>query len=267
MTQPIKISNLNDTINRYKAGVSVAQLSRELGFSRLAITRALKAAGVDLRGQSDAERVKWAGLKANPKRVEKQMAAAWAARRGSSDREDTLVRRARTRQERKVAVHAGEPELAAALVAHGLQIEQQFAFGRYNLDIAIAADRIAVEVVGSNWHPHHVASIRKRTEHILGEGWAVVFVFAWRREPGLVRDRDSGNRFLPPRRVKPVYDPAAVAEYMVAFAERLRGDEALRGKYGVISGNAEPLTVVCDHLDGLPAIPHPQADQEPPLHL
>jgi hypothetical protein len=57
MVAKIEITNLGDVIRRYQDGASITKLSNELGFSRDAITRALRVAGVELRGLAEAAKL------------------------------------------------------------------------------------------------------------------------------------------------------------------------------------------------------------------
>lgn len=254
-------------IGAYEGGESLLSLSRRTGLSRGVILTRLRNAGIEIRGRSDAERLKWAALRKDPKAVAHQCEKAWRARRGSKDSPDTAARRAKTRHERKCAVHSGESEIATQLRTRGVQVEQQFPVGRYNLDVGIPSRRVSVEVVGSPWHPTHAAVLRQRTEHLLGAGWLILFVLKWRRSTGLIRPRNPDYSFAPTVRTKPRFDPAAVAEYAVALLDRLDRNEPLWGQYGMISGNAEPVSAPSRYLDGFARIPEPTADHEPPLNL
>ena len=107
----------------------------------------------------------------------------------------------------------------------------------HNLDIAIEPARLAVEVIGSRAGEAATRRLRERTEYLLDAGWCVVFVplrtLPQREDPGL----------------------AAIAEHLIALTERVRRDESLRRKYGVIGRDGKPSTYCRRELDGLPRIP------------
>lgn len=246
--------NWTTVIARYRAGDSLKSLAGEFGVSRTAIAARLKSADVDIRGRSDAERLKWKAIKTDRSAVERQCSAAWSKSRGRIVARDSLICAARTRYERLRFIHRGENEVASAMRERGLKIEQQFPVDGYNIDIAIPARRIAVEIVGSNWHPGGAEHRRKRLEYLLDRGWLVVFVFIWRREPGLVRPKGIDGKFLSVRRMAKHFVPGKIADYFVALAQKSGRNKAFAGKYGVIDGHAENVAAECPEFNGFARI-------------
>lgn len=95
MTHPLELPDINQLVDRYLGGVSMKQLADERGVSRPTLTTAFRKRGVDIRGRSDAERLKWS--RADRTVVERQLAAAWQAARGRHDGPDALALRAASR--------------------------------------------------------------------------------------------------------------------------------------------------------------------------
>jgi very-short-patch-repair endonuclease len=227
---------------RYVAGESMNQLAKEAGCARATLARRLSGMGVAIRGRSEAERLKWDRLKADPAAVERQLAKAWDAARGREVPLEERIRVAKTRYERMIYVNKGETEIADELRRRGLRVEQQLPVLSFNLDVALLDSRITVEVLGSNPKPALAKRLRERAEKLAREGWATVYVETWRREPGLARAKDASHRFVRPRRVKPPFRPGDVAEYVIAFAKELRRDPSTRGQYRVIDGQGQPVS-------------------------
>jgi hypothetical protein len=86
----------DDLVRRYVEGVSENQLAKELGVSRSVVARRLAKAGVERRGRSDAERLKWASLRTDRIAVERQCGAAWNATRGRVKSDAEKAKAART---------------------------------------------------------------------------------------------------------------------------------------------------------------------------
>ncbi len=255
MTTKIVIPNLSNVIRRYQAGASILQLSQELNFSRPVITRALRESDIAMRSQSEQERLKWQRIKLEPSTVKKQLEAAWTARRGMKDKEQTLVARAQANYRQKFKVHYGEDITGNAVSEEGFNVEYQYPVGAYSIDVAIPNLRVAVEVIGSNWKPHHAEHLNKRTEFLLNQGWLVLFTLIWRKEFGLHRQRNSDNTFAHAVRIQPYFNPRKIAQHVTNLAQRLQAGEKLQGKFGVISGNGLPIRTPKIFLDHLPRIP------------
>lgn len=225
MAPEVPIPNLDDLIERYVGGVSLKQLGDESGVSRSALARRFRQHGVEIRGQSEAERLKW--QVADRRTVERQLSAAWTARRGSVDSMETKIRRARTMGARLHRVGKFEHELAELL--RGVQ---QRAVGPYNVDVALRRGRVAVEIQSTNGFPIRLYVHRERTEYLLDAGWHVLYVM------------HRGTFAL-----------KAVAEQVRAFAKLARRDESGRGQYGMIRGDGKPATGSRQNFNGLSRVP------------
>lgn len=221
MAAKIEFENPNDIIERYAAGTSLKKLADELGHSRTAVFRLLTQSGVPIRGQPDAERLKWQG--ADRSAIERQCAKAWAASRGRRVSQKTLTQTAISlfRNQSRNAGANSELPLVSALIGAGIDVDWQFPEGTYNLDIAIRSCRVAVEVQVSK-HRHRTSSIRaERLEYILDRGWCVLAVY------------------IPQKRTMNVLN---VAQKVVALTELARRDPTAIGKYGMVGCNGEPVT-------------------------
>ena len=138
-----------DVIAReYLAGVSAKSLARRYGTEPGAIHRRLEAAGVELRGQSEALRQRMQRLTPEQRRI--HMRPAQAAIRGHQRPTEELVRRASTREGRGDLASVGEHRLREMLLARGVETIPQQAIGPYNCDLG--AFPVAVEVYGGYWH-------------------------------------------------------------------------------------------------------------------
>lgn len=206
------------------------QIAGEAGVSRTAMGRAFAGVGVEIRGRSDAERLKWAGMDSEKRAA--QVAAAHVAARGRVDTLASKLARAKTRYER--LLHRGHMEdaIGRELQALGHRIDWQLPVGPYNVDIAIHGCRIAVEVSCGGGKASRRSLLPKRTQHIVDAGWTVIFVEAAR-----------GGRA-----------PSLVAERIHAISQSIGRDHASRGQYGVISGQGEALPSHGPHLDHLTRI-------------
>jgi very-short-patch-repair endonuclease len=243
MSRKLVVPNLDDLIRRYNAGASLKQLADELGVSRgglksrsgkpWGLTGVLAAAGVKLRGQSDAERVKWSQMA--PDQRAAQVAHAHATRRGQVDSDATRIARSLDNYRTLDKMGANELELALALDARGIYSVQQRPMDGYNIDLAIEESRIAVELYCMSWpSSNYPGELLQRTKHILNQGWVVLFVL--------------GRPF----------DESYVADHVIALMDRVGRDESLRGHYGVIGGNPKRRPRSTAKLDGLPRIPCPE---------
>jgi hypothetical protein len=229
MARVRKDIDTDDLVARYLGGISENALARSLGVSRSVIQRRLSEAGVERRGQSDAERVKWAALRRQGREaIERQCGGAWAARRGSVASKIELKRKAQTRS-RKVGIY--ETDLAAALLEVGHQVEQQVPVGPYNLDLLVDGS-IAVEVEFYGFKRHSRAAGQRLEQMRRREILGCLFV--------LVR---------PTRGI----DLAEIVKQVVAFSDRVRRHPAPMCQYGVIRGHGE-RSPARPQTDGAPRV-------------
>lgn len=222
MPPKVRFTDPDDLVRRYQSGTSLKKLSNETGYGRGPLLTLLTSRGIPIRGRSDAERLKWAGIRQSPDGIDRQMAAAWKASRGRVDSEDVKLKRALGFYHHPR--RRGRYELALLDVlssGYGLDVSWQYPIHTYNVDLAICPLRIAVEVQADK-HRAPTSSIRPdRLEHILDRRWAVLVVYIHQgRTPDILR----------------------IAEQIHAFTERVRGNPALVGQYGMIGSDGQSVT-------------------------
>jgi len=201
MSRIIEIPNLDDLLRLYQAGESEQKLSSEFGVGRTS--------------------------------------AAHDAARGRKATVAEREQRARTVEAKGIGASQAERILADMLREKGVaQITSQKAVGIYNIDLAIKAPRIAIEISGGNWHntAKHIRLHHQRIPYIRNAGWSVVII-----------------------RVDALNYPLTVvaADYVVALSERLRLQKPKRGEYHVIRGNGEPVSILSSQFNCIPVVESP----------
>jgi very-short-patch-repair endonuclease len=218
----------DDLVQRYLAGESEKALAESLSVSRPTIRRHLIEAGVEPRGRSDAMYLRMG--KTKPEERKRLASAAHAARRGYKCSPEELAERAKAIEiNARGNISPAEEALANALRNQGVEVVQQKAIGPYNVDVA--ADSVAVEILGGQWH--RARRHGKRLRHILDAGWDVIYIWV------------DGVRFP--------LGPGA-AEYVIAHLQFRNGNPAAPRCYRVIRGTGEFLTGGGPDSDHLPDI-------------
>ena len=256
MTRPIELPNLDHFIERYRAGVSLKQLAKEAGCSRDVFYRLFRRHGVTLRNRSEAEIIKWAGIKTDPAAVAGQCGAAWQAadakdanierrilslyRSGLTSKRaiakqtgaglsniSRLLRKHGIRDDArplrravgKIGIAGAELPLADELLKLGVDFIHQAAVGRRNLDFGFPQVRVGVEIVRRHWND--AKSLRReRLEEIFGQGWRLFVIY------------DPNHLGI---------DFARCAQRLVAYLDQVRRQPAAPGQYGMVRGNGEPV--------------------------
>lgn len=212
MSRPVTIQNLNDAIQCYLAGTSMKKLAKEIGVTRPTLIHRFREHGVVIRGRSEAERLKWVGIKENRTLVERQCQAAWAAVRGRKAPLQELLKKAKTRQRKLLHRGRHEHSLLLELRRRGLEVRPQEPVGPYSLDLAIHPDAIAVEILTG--YVDIAKTLRvKRVHHLRDCGWAVLVLYC------------PGTRWV---------NVPRLADYVMAFLEECRREPAARRQYRVI---------------------------------
>jgi very-short-patch-repair endonuclease len=235
--------DVDDLVEKYIGGMSEKQLADCLGISRTVIARRLSERGVPRRGRSEAERLKWQAITADPRLVERQCSAAWGATRGSVRSVESKRRHAVTCFQRQVKIGKHETRIATMLAGLGLDVVQQFPVGHHNIDVAIPSSRVAVEVLSHYPKPDGgTVPYRERTECVLGEhGWCVLWI-------------DCTNYREP---VMP-----AVAEHVLALLHRVRRDESVRRRQWVVRCDGERSPGLGRKLEKLTGVPCPNHGED-----
>lgn len=208
-------TNVADLVARYTAGESILALSLATGVSRPTVVRRLIAAGCTIRDGSEANTIRMA--KMTPESRMSLTKNAHAAVRGVAQSEEQRYKVASTIEAIGRVVSVYEAKLAEMLAARGVVVVPQKAVGRYNVDLAIAESRIAVEIFGGNWHAggKHARRFRPRLDYLSDRGWHVVIVWCTKRNP--------------------LTDLAA--DQVIAIHERIRSGETIDRKEHVIRGD------------------------------
>ena len=242
LAKTIVIAGIESLAARYQAGESINQLAEEVGVSRTVLTNRFVKMGVPLRNQSEAEKTKWSRI-ADPERRRRQVAAAHEAVRGSVVSLERKRRCVITRFQKCLHASPDEKAVVAALRDARSSVYPQFPYGPYNLDIALESDRIAVELYRGGWPGGNYATESfDRTKYLLDRDWCVMFVLG------------------------PIHDPGYVAGKIIAFAEAVRRDKALRGKYWVVGSDPTRNPKGSRKLHSLPRIMSIEPAQESPLN-
>lgn len=237
MSDIIKLANLDDIIRRYQAGESELKLAREFGVSRNVIRRRLVNSGVTPRNSSQANVASMALMPIEQRQA--RAAAAHAAVKGRKHSIAEKSQRAATVETLQIHISTIENLFADMLRSKGItNITQQKAIGIYNVDIAIERPRIAVEVMGGNWHTsiHHAALHHKRIPFILDKGWSVVIIWV--------------NAMKYPLTIQ-------AADYVVALVEAFRLNKPKRCQYRVIRGTGEDVPVFSSNFNCITPIKRP----------
>jgi len=219
--------SLHDIHRRYKAGESVKALADKAGCTRFRVNRILDDAGIVRRGSAAANRLMVS--KRSSAENTRNTKAAHNAVRGRRQSEQHRCKIAATREQRQLGVSGSERELVSLLSAQGLSVTCQKAVGRYNVDVAIDAARIAVEVFGGHWHTcrRHSERFRKRCDYLLDRGWLPVILW-------VTGDYPLGS---------------GAVNYLVALTQAGSGDEAGRRQEHVLRGDGKPTGVGKCKLD------------------
>jgi very-short-patch-repair endonuclease len=170
--------DLDDLLARYERGQSVLSMSKDLGVSRMAITKRIAGLGLKVRNGTEANLIRMAKLSKEERLALAE--AAHAAVRGKSHSFAQLCNRAASRERSCRIASKYEAMMIEWLTEAGIEVVPQKAIGPYNVDIALPESAIAVEIFGGNWHTTglHAARYRKRIEYLLGCGWLPVVVWA-----------------------------------------------------------------------------------------
>jgi very-short-patch-repair endonuclease len=214
---------LDALIERYVAGETVQKLSLESGVNRRRIELAVKRAGHELRTMREAVGLRYARMSVSERRS--ITAKANIAKRGRKASESSQERRARTCEKTLQLASRADLILAVWLAQRGECFTPQKAVGPYNIDIAVDALLVAVEVNG-DWHyfPDRAGAESKRREYLFHQGWRLVDVC-------LSAQNGRTWKYLRP----------ACADKIVALLNGLRAGEPGFGQHCVIGGDGELL--------------------------
>ncbi|KKK88099.1 hypothetical protein LCGC14_2746580 [marine sediment metagenome] len=237
-----------DLRRRYEGGESELSLSKSFGVARGGVRRYLLRGGIRIRSISEANKLRMARL--SPAERSALTSAAHAAIRKLTERrksrgyeiapsgsdgraihgsEEHRCKIAVTREKRQRGISPEERKMDVALRRRGLHTTLQKAVGRYNIDVAVAEGRIAVDVFGGHWHAsgRHAGRFRKRLNYIADKGWLPIIVWI------------TGDYPLQRKAV----------DYIVSLSKRRCAGEAFTRQEHVIRGDGEPTGIGKSNLD------------------
>ena len=232
MTRIVEAADIDDLVRTYTDGCSLKKLSDETGIGRGVLLRRFRGLGVKIRGQSEAERLKWSRIKSNRAAVAAQLSAAWTARRGQTDTNAVKRKRSLTRSARALNVGAYERDLMDILTTLGYTIKLQFPIGPYNVDLAHEELAIAIEVINGAGVLHNLSA--DRCDYILDRDWAMLIWFIRENTTPLILD---------------------AAKQCVAFFNCAGRSPAIAGQYGMIDGHGKPCSSRSLKLDHRTRVP------------
>ena len=171
----------DDLIRRYKSGETLKEIAETYNVCRPTIARRLRHAGIMLRTGGEARLLMWTKI-TNPVDRKAIVKKAHAAIRGKDQTEEHRVKIAWGRQMRGASDSSFENFIAETFRQRGFLPIHQFALGRYNLDIGLEEEAVAVEIFGGGWHHGGRAArrYRQRFDYILNRGWLPIVIWVGR---------------------------------------------------------------------------------------
>lgn len=217
----------HDLCSRYELGESELALSKHFGINRATVRRQILKAGISPRGPRDANIV--SAMRLSPEFRSSRAQAAHNSVRGKTQTEEHRRKIALSIERSPKHISPAERRLADMLRLKGFDLTPQKAIGRYNVDIALNIDRIAVEVFGGNWHSagRHARRFRKRTDFLLNSGWHVVLIWI------------DGNY--------PIEQGAV--DQIVSLSDLIRCNKTIQPQEWVIRGDGQPSARGGSNLD------------------
>lgn len=217
MPSKASLPHIDDLAALYLSGDSIKGLSERFGACRSRVTRLLRDAGIPLRTHQEAQQL--SADRMSPETRKRMVGPAHDAVRGKRQSDEHRCKIAATRERECIGTSRTEELFAGLLEQTGWTVTPQKALGRYNVDMALDASPVTVDIFGGYWHVSGRAALRfkDRTEYLLDAGYTPIYVWvslAYPIEPGGI-------------------------EYVVALAELARLDETPRREYHMIYGNGQ----------------------------
>jgi len=225
-------------IARYLAGESELALSKSTGLTRTVIRKRLLDNGIIPRNGSQANIIRMGRLSDSER--QQLSAAAHTAIKGSCRPIAELEARAITRQNNLSTQSPTERKFIKLLRKRGFEATPQKACGKYNIDIALESEGIAVEIYGGSWHANGRAAFRdkERIPYLLNTGWHLIIIWV------------DNTRY--PLTIKAV-------NYIITLSKRLCLNKPLWREYHMIRGDGHPMTIPSFQFKGETFIPSPTA--------
>jgi len=140
---------IGEIVSLYNSGVSELAIAKQFLVSRGAIRQRLIETGTKIRGQSDAETLKW--TKMSEQQRLRQVKAAHDAVRGKKRSREESIKKALARQQSPFLAPL-EQQLLNVFRQYEIKVVPQFAMEIYSVDFAVPEIKLAIEVDGGNWH-------------------------------------------------------------------------------------------------------------------
>jgi len=175
---------------QHEGGISVLALANTNNISRNRIVARIKAAGGNIRGRSEANRIR---MKREGKQGRKLLThAANIARRGSKATKQELFNKAAAKYR---LIGHGEKELFES-ISKILPAETQRPCGKYNIDIAVGRT-IAVELSNSGVLLRQRTRLKRRLKDLRNAGYMTIYVtFYWNRKDTIVGNLNDIIAFI-----------------------------------------------------------------------
>jgi hypothetical protein len=220
MSRKIEIPNIDNVIKRYYSGISLNQLSKEIGITRITLTRRFKSLGVNLRSQSDSERIKWS--KMSEQQRKRQVQKAHESTRGRVVSTSEKVKRAKSAYFNAFKKGLHETEISEILNYLGYKSFIQKNFGIYNIDISVHGFPICIEIQSNNHQSLRKPKNIKRIKYILNRKQFLLYVII----------DQSQNPIL--------YE--SITNKIISYLNILSTDKSICGKYAMIGRNGKSFT-------------------------
>jgi very-short-patch-repair endonuclease len=229
MTHKIIDRDINNIIDRYNAGESEQSIAKSYQVSRAVIRRRLLQSEVVIRNIKEANKLFSSQLTPAQKRA--KTVKAHDAIRGKRQSEQHRAKIARFYETTRGGnVSVSENQIEEALQKRGVDVTPQKAIGRYNIDLALNVNSIALEIFGGGWHGYgrHATRFNERSEYLFDRGWTLIVVWV---------DLRRG------------FDPIVIADYAISLSEVLSHDPTARCKHYVIRGDGKPTTFGSNNIN------------------
>lgn len=209
---------VEEIIARYIAGESENAIATAFGVSRGCIRKRLTESNINIRRQTDANRLMMS--KRTPEENARNCEAAHKAAQGRKCSFEERCKCALSREANPSNIGAGELIVQSKLFNAGIDTIPQRAIGPYNCDLAAAP--VAVEIWGGNfhWFGRKFAREPKRMYYLLNSGWHIFVINVW----------GVNKKFFD-----------ASTDQLIAFIQKARSNPSGRCEYRMIWGTGELL--------------------------
>lgn len=177
--------DLQKVKSMYQDGISENQIAKTFKVSRLVVRKHLIRAGVQMRSQSEAEKLKWSQM--SPSKRNQQLNAAHIASKGRIVSAMEKAIRARIQETRPIEknIGIGESVFKQFLSNQGIDFKYQAAVGPYNIDFLIGS--VAVEITANTGRFYKNTRLHRRVKDLLKSNIKTLYV--------LIKDEDLLLRF------------------------------------------------------------------------